>query len=248
MTFGEIHYGKYRKRRVLRNIKVEEVSSVDRGAGHGVRVMLMKRDAPRASEVRPWDGTGLRVPDGQLGDRGFRYVQKEDTPMREYSEHSLVSVAKGLTRAVEKGLDGETFAKMQIELASQMWPNEPTPYHALAKLLETNIGKSMTAKATQANYERMQWQSKSGDGFEAVQKMNKAEPHVHFDDDRSGAVVDGDDPDLELAKLGEAYRRQNPQLKLSPHQAITHVIEHTDAGRAAFQRSKARDVAKNAAR
>src|SRR5262249_54015674 len=30
--------------RVLRNIQVREISTVDRGAGHGVKIMLMKRD------------------------------------------------------------------------------------------------------------------------------------------------------------------------------------------------------------
>jgi hypothetical protein len=41
---------KRRKPRMLRNLKIAEVSSVDSGAGHGVRVMLMKRDAEQRAD------------------------------------------------------------------------------------------------------------------------------------------------------------------------------------------------------
>jgi hypothetical protein len=34
----------------LRNLKISEVSGVDKGAGHGVKVLLMKRDAPMRRE------------------------------------------------------------------------------------------------------------------------------------------------------------------------------------------------------
>jgi hypothetical protein len=34
--------------RILRNLKINEVSGVDRGAGHGVKIMLMKREEERA--------------------------------------------------------------------------------------------------------------------------------------------------------------------------------------------------------
>lgn len=38
--------------RILRNLKINEVSSVDRGAGEGVKVMLMKRAKPLAFDVQ----------------------------------------------------------------------------------------------------------------------------------------------------------------------------------------------------
>src|SRR6516225_4773535 len=61
------------------------------------------------------------------------------------------------------------------------------------------------------------------------------EPHVHYAPAEPEDV--DNDPDDQLDKLGEAYRRDHPELKLSRQQAITHVIEHTDEGRAAFERS-----------
>ena len=73
-----------------------------------------------------------------------------------------------------------------------------------------------------------------------VPHIRHAKPEAPVGDDSDG------DPDDELDKHGEAHRRDHPELKLSRHQAITHVIEHTDEGRAAFERSKMRSVAKNA--
>src|SRR6516225_7878528 len=108
---------------------------------------------------KPWDGVGTKP--GY--DRGYYYTSNGDTPMR---EHNLVSVAKGLGQAVEKGLAGGSFAKSQIKLASQMYPNERTPYHGLAKLLGSNVGAEMTAKAARAHYEQLQMRSACGDGFE----------------------------------------------------------------------------------
>lgn len=37
---------------VLRNLKILEVSSVDRGAGEGVKIVLMKRDADTADDLK----------------------------------------------------------------------------------------------------------------------------------------------------------------------------------------------------
>lgn len=37
---------------VLRNLKILEVSSVDRGAGEGVKIVLMKRDADADEDLK----------------------------------------------------------------------------------------------------------------------------------------------------------------------------------------------------
>lgn len=51
--------------RVLRNLKISEVSGVDRGAGRGVKIMLMKRDFS-AKERRTAAGSGAAMPDGSF--------------------------------------------------------------------------------------------------------------------------------------------------------------------------------------
>jgi hypothetical protein len=201
---------------------------------------------------KPWDGVGTKP--GY--DRGFYYTSNGDTPVR---EHNLVSVAKGLSTAVEKGaVTGEGFAKSQIELASQMYRNEPTPYHALAKLLGTNLGKAMTAEAAQANYERLQRGSALGDGYEAVLKMNERDsgdgttPHVHRAGSSApvGSDDDGDNdetPEQAMAALladAQKYKMDHPDK--TEAQCFDIVRNATPLNRRRFARTKHADVMKNA--
>jgi hypothetical protein len=63
------------KPRLLTNLRIDEISSVDAGAGEGVRVMLMKRDrdraAPRAGAA-PCDAPfGIRRPSSAHRSRAF---------------------------------------------------------------------------------------------------------------------------------------------------------------------------------
>ena len=88
--------------------------------------------------------------------------------------HNLQLVAKGLSNAASS-LDGESFAKMQVELAVEMYPDAPTPGHALAKLMNSNVGREMVAKACSAHYEKLQHQSACGDAWD-VQKRGPKMP------------------------------------------------------------------------
>ena len=91
-------------------------------------------------------------------------------------EHNLVSVAKGLGNAVEKGVvDGESFAKMQVDLAQQMFPTEASVGHALTKLMNTPIGREMVSKAARSHYERLQHASACGDAWDVQKRGPKAE-------------------------------------------------------------------------
>jgi hypothetical protein len=229
---------------------------IDRGANRaidsGERGSFVKRREDHMPVSKPWDGVGTKP--GY--DRGFFYT-KRDTPMREYH---LVGVAKGLSDAVEKGLvTDEGFAKSQIELASQMFPNESSPYRALAKLLDTNVGKVMTAKAAQANYERIQKGSALGDGYQAVMKANNERdeigesadgvPHIRRANPSTPAAADtdddSDDPDAALEKMGEEWRRTHPNDPLTKEQAIVHVATHTPEGRRLLAASKEKSLRKN---
>jgi hypothetical protein len=180
---GWISPKKYKRARVLRRLHVDEVSSVTRAANPGARVVLAKR----------WDGVVGTEPGY---DRGFIYT-KGDAPMRE--QHNLARVAKGLGDAVEKGLDGESFAKLQTQLAVEMYPDAPTPGHALAKLMSSNVGKDMIAKAAQAHYERLQLSSRCGNA-DIVQKLG---PKEH-------ATSDPDGPDDQGVE--EPYSKKHARL------------------------------------
>jgi hypothetical protein len=193
MTFGYISPKKYqqRKRRILRDLRIEEVSSVDRGAGHNARVMLMKS----------WDGVGTEP--GR--DRGFVYTEQEES----MESHSLMRVAKGLGQAVERGLSGEAFAKLETQLAVEMYPDAPTSGHALAKLHASNVGKAAMHKAVQSNYERLQHMSACGDAWTVQKRGGDGTPQVHRDSSKAGAV-DRDAPDTE--GLEEPYGKRHARL------------------------------------
>jgi hypothetical protein len=152
--------GKYRKHRVLRRLHVDEVSSVTRAANPGARVVLAKR----------WDGVGTEP--GY--DRGFVYTMKGDAPMRE--QPNYMRIAKGLGQAIDRGLDGDTFAKLQIDLANEMYPDDP---QALSKLLNTHVGRDMITKAAQKHYENLQYMSRCGDADLVMQKADGNTPKVH---------------------------------------------------------------------
>jgi hypothetical protein len=81
-------------RRILRNLRIEDVSSVDAGAGRGVRVVLTKRDKQEAEMV---DGTCPKC--GHMAELanfagGKRKVGKVDTPDSEVI-HKAVNAVHG---------------------------------------------------------------------------------------------------------------------------------------------------------
>ena len=196
---------------------------------------------------KPWDGVGTKP--GY--DRGYYYTSNGDTPMR---EHNLVSVAKGLGQAVEKGLAGGSFAKSQIELASQMYPNERTPYHGLAKLLGSNVGAEMTAKAARAHYEQLQMRGACGDGYQAVMKANKeigrsADGVPHIRAAQSEPEDHGDDETAEQAMaalLADAQKYKMDHPDKTEAQCFDIVRNATPLNRWRFGRTKHADVMKNA--
>jgi hypothetical protein len=149
MTFGFISPKKYRHRaRMLRNIKIDEVSSVDSGAGRGVRVMLTKRDAPpRATEVRKWDGVG------QLGDRGFRYidsVEKGDNQMTQ-----LQQISKALDARAHGELSDFDLARLHQAMAVSAFPTARSVGEALQKwygTVEPNRRSTATSTSIVTSY------------------------------------------------------------------------------------------------
>jgi hypothetical protein len=183
MTFGQISYGKYRQRaRTLRNLKIDEVSSVDRGAGHGVQVRLLKRDAtPSATEVRKWDGVG--TPPG--ADRGYRYVTGEPN-MPTLQDR----IAKSHAAAVQGEISFTQAALDQQNRAMEMFPLAKSVGQALDQYGQTAIGKRDIQNLKDLQFLKSQWDNRIGDGARAVLKHGGAGPQIHFDNDKSGAVND----------------------------------------------------------
>ena len=150
-----------------------------------------------------------------------------------------IAMAERMVAAVDRGEMSEwRFGCFQQELAKALHPEARSLGEAIAKTMDSEIGRIVWGprRAVTTERNRVLMKRESGE--------HHKEPHVHYAPAEPEDV--DDDPDDQLDKLGEAYRRDHPELKLSRQQAITHVIEHTDEGRAAFERSKMRSVAKNA--
>jgi uncharacterized Zn finger protein (UPF0148 family) len=94
------------KPRVLRNLKIEDVSSVDHGAGRGVRVVLMKRDGVAGEAVAAL-GASVRsiLGDAAVVDKRGR-VAESVTQCREYL------LGKGVDAAAAGAAVAEVIGKL----------------------------------------------------------------------------------------------------------------------------------------
>jgi hypothetical protein len=168
--------------KVLTNLKINEVSSVDSGAGRGVRVLLTKRDSS-GDEVRKWNGRGeLAGPGG----RGFRYVKGDDDMPNTLSDR----IQKSHAAAVQGHITWGEAAQEQMERALEQFPNAKTPGEALDLYMQTEVGKRDINNLHKLQFTKQQWETRLGDGVQAGAVL-KAEPKIRLDDSKDGAVVDG---------------------------------------------------------
>jgi hypothetical protein len=187
---GFVHYGKYRARRI-KNLRIDEVSSVDRGAGEGVNVLLLKRLG--------------------FGDRGFIYERAPETTLEKVMENvSSVGVVKKLIGLVEKGecSDPIEFQKATEAAALAMFDREPNLGRALARFYDTAIGKEMLNAGVSLRTPAIQKQMREAgltkraqvDGADRFDKIVKASEEVPVrpfptgsDTQRDPEPDDGDD-------------------------------------------------------
>lgn len=144
------------KRRLLRNLQIHEVSSVDRGAGEHVNVVLMKRDS------------GPHLTQYYL-DQVAKRQQRENPNMETAPLHNQIRKAAEL-RETGRISDYDA-ALVEQDLALKMFPNSPTLSHALNSLYNTEVGKRLQKANVSASYVDLQKRSAVGDGYEAVEKL-----------------------------------------------------------------------------
>jgi len=230
-NIGYVFKGRYGRRpRRVSALKIQEVSSVDRGAGEGCNVVLTKS----------WDGKG------QSGNRGFTY-RSEPMNLQQTIAKSFELRAKGQLSDFDLGL-------MHNQRASQLGLS-------IAQYYDTTEGRQARDSAILAKNFQDQMSSACGNGYwPATTQFAKEQsgeeieepfhrgirsPKLHHDSP-TGVDGDSDDPDSELEKLGQAYRRANPGASLTKEQAVMHVSLNTAEGRKLFAASKARSLRKNA--
>ena len=159
-----------------------------------------------------------------------------------------MAIAKRMVEAVSSGEISEwRFGCFQQEMAKALHPEASSLGEAITKTMDSEIGRILWGPRNAVTTDRNRELMKRERGEVEDSSSHGRVPRIHHVGASKPVGDDSDsDPDDELDKLGEQYRREHPDLKLSHQQAVAHVIEHTDEGRAAFQRSKTRSVAKNA--
>jgi hypothetical protein len=242
--------------------EVEEVSLVTKGAGKDCRVLITKRD----DDTLATDVGALAVAAGVAPARLAKAIKtlskqksgtvnvaprfhretlqskREEFPMSDESGMGVVSVAKRSAQALDDGtISQEAYAKLQQRLAQEQFPNDSMGV-ALAKFFATPHGAEMLNRGLKKSYEDTQRRTALANA-DIVEKSNK--PRVEPASNEDVAVPDADDdPDEELAKIGELYRRGHPAAKFSREAAIAYAAEHDERGRGLLAQSKRKQMSK----
>jgi hypothetical protein len=170
-----------RKARRLKHIQIDEVSSVDRGAGHGVEVRLIKRDA----------GHEERKPTMQMS--------QTSPGANEFS------IAKSLFNAAQEGRLSEYDLSIAMREFARVYHDG-----SMAKFLDTELGKIFLAPRTMrksyaeesellakrsrvdaSGYGRQYAPGQNGDGMDQVDWSNDVEATKAYRAEKARKARDG---------------------------------------------------------
>jgi len=162
-------------------LRIDEVSSVDRGAGRGVRVALLKRDTS-GDPKREWDHHGP-----PLGYRGYRFTKGESDMPNTLSDR----IAKSHSAALRGEITFAEAASDQMDRAVEMFPHAKSPGEAMQKYMQTEVGQRDVNNLHKAQYLRQQWDTRLGDAVAPGSILKGKSPKIHLDDSSDG-VPHGD--------------------------------------------------------
>ena len=204
MAYGWVNMAKYRRQfaprgaRRLKNLQIDEVSVVDRGAGRGVDVLLMKRASAE---------------------------QERETNMQNIFKGGAVSYMNVAKRAVEAAAAGEisehAFGKVQRDLAASMFPLAKSEGAALAAFFETSVGKATLAQrpriSAARNIELLKAEGRyPHGGDDGEQDDGDATPRAGADNPFHAA----------LSALADKLRQQPEHRTKTKEQAYDHLLTH----------------------
>src|SRR5262249_21158073 len=118
--------------RILRNLKITEISSVDKGAGDGVRIVLMKRHDERSDRWRRMFTKALReggrrpiTPDYDAGADHLSNIiksRKEEPPMSRIEKLKAIAKQYGGVATIAKGMltDNDAYGVSEFEFTEMM--------------------------------------------------------------------------------------------------------------------------------
>jgi hypothetical protein len=202
--------------RQLKNLRISEISSVDRGSGKGVRVTLLKSATQRNDDMAI-----------------------EATIFKGLSALAPLTVAKRAHADVAAGeISDFRFAEIQKQLAILMFPNEASEGRALSKFFGTIVGKAMLAPrpalSAAQNYALMK-----------LEAAHIPKPHLEQPDDDDDDPDEATTALNAMAAEHRQRLFRETGKRITHDAAVVHVIG-SDEGNALFQRSKAESLRKNA--
>jgi hypothetical protein len=186
----------------IKNLTISSVDSVDKGAGKGVKVLLLKRDGDESTNVSMVD---IARALGRLVLTQKRNAERRSNPMSNATNITVTDVIKAMKavmpgpsiaakvdaviKMIEDGrIDGFVAAQLEQRLADERYPGDRC---ALAKFQNDPDGMRLLNAAVKTSYVELQKRTALGDGYDAVMKMNK--PHAHAASPRDTSDDDGDE-------------------------------------------------------
>lgn len=206
-----------KKARRLVNLDISEISSVDVGAGRGVRVMLMK--AANAN-------------------RRIDHMQTDQTIFKGLSGMVPLNIAKAAHAAVAAGEMSEMrFSEVMKTLALSLFPDAPNEGVALAKLFETAVGKALLAPRTGLSFAQ---------NYELVKREgNDPTPHrARPGEEDPPAEGTPEAAHEQLSEMARERMKKHPEQSFQQH--YTAAMTDSEEGRQLARRVNGGSLQKNA--
>jgi hypothetical protein len=153
--------------------------------------------------------------------------------------HKAMSDAITLRKRHE--ISADAFNQLYLHAASVAFPLAKS-WEAPELYRQTPGGSKMFYAGLEADFADQQ-RDTAAVNRSLVEKAKKPVVHAEQPEGREDREPD-EDPDDQLAKLGEAYRRAHPQAKFSKEAAIAYAMEHDPDGRRLAAASKRKQMAK----
>jgi hypothetical protein len=204
----------------IKDLEIQEISSVRKGSSPGSRVLLLK-SAERDEAM------------------------ETTTIMKAFRDGNFHKAMGDAVELRKSGRIGPGAYDELYKFAAQTAYPLAKPWEAQELYRQTPGGSRMFNEGLVADYADLQ-RSTARTNASLVAKSTKKKPVVVHDDNQppDDDAEPDEDPDDELRKLGEAYRLAHPAAKFSKEQAVAHVMAHDpDGQRLAFE-SKRKQMSK----
>ena len=216
--FGHIYRKRYARPTRLKNIRIDEVSSVDKGAGLGVEVVLLKNQ--QRSEAMSVIEKAMRMSERELVQ--FAKTAGIDKP-------TLSQLIDDKAQALRK--DGESREQAFVRYITTN-PEGRDLYQIMRASAGMDHHQAAALKLAKAA-------QRPG---EETHPPGERLPGDDDDDDFPGNPYHA-----ALMHLADKHIERSGNMKMSREQAFTHLAEHSDLGRKLMVRAKEFDM-KRAAR